>query len=72
MKFISRGIIKIDFDLNQEVSLINQLLQRYQSLPMSFADGCLVRMTELLVHSFVFTLDSDFRIYRKQRNQSIN
>jgi predicted nucleic acid-binding protein len=31
---------------------------------MSFADACLVRMTELIESSSVLTLDSDFYIYR--------
>ena len=38
---------------------------------MSLADACLVRMAELYSESKVLTLDSDFRIYRKNRNQAI-
>jgi predicted nucleic acid-binding protein len=38
---------------------------------MSFADACLVRMSELIKASFILTLDSDFLIYRKNRNQII-
>jgi hypothetical protein len=32
---------------------------------MSLADACLVRMSELHSNSYVFTLDSDFNLYRK-------
>ena len=44
---------------------------KYANVPMSFADACLVRMTELYPNSAVLTLDSDFRIYRKNKNQVI-
>lgn len=39
---------------------------------MSLADACLVRMSEIYANSVVFTLDSDFRIYRKNKKQMIN
>ena len=39
--------------------------------PMSLADACLVRMTELDAQSVVLTLDSDFRVYRRNRRQMI-
>jgi hypothetical protein len=38
---------------------------------MSLADACLVRMSELVSDGVVFTLDSDFRIYRRHRRQKI-
>jgi hypothetical protein len=40
-------------------------MSKYENIPMSLADGYLVRMSELLDNSVVFTIDSDFRIYRK-------
>jgi predicted nucleic acid-binding protein len=51
---------------------IDRLMQRYQSVPMSLADACLVRMLELYPNSSILTLDQDFYIYRKQGNQSID
>jgi len=38
---------------------------------MSFADACLVRMSEKWVNSAVFTLDQDFLIYRRDRHNLI-
>ena len=38
---------------------------------MSLADACLVRMSELVEDCTVLTLDSDFRIYRRNRRKSI-
>ncbi len=43
---------------------------KYADVPMSFADGCLVCMTEQ-TESTIFTLDSDFRVYRRRRNQPL-
>ena len=38
---------------------------------MDFADACLVRMSELIENSIVFTVDGDFRIYRKNGKKEI-
>lgn len=35
------------------------------------ADACLVRMSEILNHAKIFTLDSNFHIYRKNRSKII-
>ena len=48
-----------------------RLLRRYVDTPMSFADACLVRMTELHDDPVVFTTDSDFQIYRRNGRQAI-
>ncbi len=63
--------IILPFHLDKEADYIQQLMEQYKSVPMSLADACLVRMTELYENSFVFTLDSDFKIYRKNKNQTI-
>ena len=44
---------------------------KYADMPMSFADACLVRMTELLTDPVLLTLDAHFRIYRRDRNKAI-
>ena len=72
MALIERGTVQIDFRFNDEVKVIRELMQRYQSVPMSFADACLVRMSELIGGSSVLTLDSDFYIYRKNRREAID
>jgi predicted nucleic acid-binding protein len=40
--------------------------------PMPFADACLVRMSESHSDSVVWTLDRDFRSYRRNRRQTIS
>ena len=72
MSLIETEVIQISFCLKTEIEQIKTLLLSYRSVPMSLADGCLVRMTELFPNSSVLTLDSDFRIYRKNKNQIIS
>ena len=68
---IETQAVAIDFNLQREAFSVRQLMKRYESVPMSFADACLVRMSEKWVNSKVFTLDSDFAIYRRDRNNLI-
>jgi len=72
IKFLERKAVIIDFDLEDELIHIQSLLNSYKSVPVSLADACLVRMAELQDSSSVFTLDSDFQIYRKNRHQVID
>ncbi|WP_413175922.1 type II toxin-antitoxin system VapC family toxin [Anabaena azotica] len=69
---LESGHLQLDFDLKNELSQIKGLMNRYQSVPMSLADACLVRMCELYDSNEIFTLDSDFLIYRKHKNQPIS
>jgi uncharacterized protein len=68
--FTAREII-ISFDLSAEVDKVVALMQQYRDTPMSVADSCLVRMSELRNDCLVFSTDSDFHIYRRHRNQVI-
>lgn len=49
---------------------MRSLSKKFRDVPMSLADACLVRMTET-ERSVALTLDSDFRIYRRNRNQLV-
>lgn len=68
---IASGSIVTDFAFQAQAEPIQKLMTRYRSVPMSFADACLVRMSELMAQGTIFTLDRDFRIYRKSRDQVI-
>lgn len=72
MGLVSGGTIQIPFRLSDEIGRVRELMNQYQNLPMSLAGGCLVRMSELIKGSCVLTLNSDFRVYRKNRNQMID
>jgi uncharacterized protein len=68
---LKNDVINVPFSCKEEITNIQSLMSRYSSVPMSFADACLVRMSELVVGSTVITLDSDFRIYRQHRDRLI-
>lgn len=68
---LTDGLIQIPWQLSEELTPIKDLLFRYQSVPMSLADACLVRMAEQFPSATVITLDRDFNIYRMHRNQPI-
>jgi uncharacterized protein len=66
-----QGVCELRFDLGLHFARVSAAVQRNGNVPMSLADACLVRMSELLPKSVILTLDSDFRIYRRHRNQRI-
>ena len=68
---VARGIVEVPFRIDRELTAVRRLMARYASVPMSLADACLVRMTELEEQATVLTLDSDFRIYRRHVRQAI-
>jgi len=68
-RWIENDVLVLTFSLAKEVASIHFLFQKYQDVPISLADACLVRMAEIHSRHLIFTLDSDFHIYRKNRNQ---
>lgn len=71
LDLIERGVIRVEFSLAEELRAVTALIERYSDVPMSLADASLVRMSELWADSRVFTLDDDFRLYRRHGRQSI-
>jgi len=71
LEMVHRGIITAGFVLEEHVVSINKLMSKYANVSMSLADACLVRMSELDSQCKVFTLDNDFRIYRRHGRQAI-
>jgi len=70
-ELIERELIKIPFQLEPELSAVSSLMKKYKNIPMSLADACLVRMSEQISESVICTLDSDFKIYRKDKRKVI-
>ena len=71
LEMVRRNVLDLSFRLAEETAAVSRLLKKYQNVPMSLADGCLVRMAEQHPESVVFTLDNDFKLYRKYRRQRI-
>ena len=68
---LASGAWTMDFSLRAEQERVFALMRIYSDQPMSLADGCLVRMSELRADSRIFTLDRHFQIYRRNRRQLI-
>ncbi len=68
---LERGIILVRYAFDKEMTETLRLIRRYNDMPMSFADACLVRMAGKSDGAVVFTTDSDFRTYRKNGRQAI-
>jgi len=71
LQLVKRGLIRVEFDNNRETGAVEALMARYRNLPMSFADACLVRLSEIHEDSTVWTIDSHFGIFRRHRRNVI-
>jgi predicted nucleic acid-binding protein len=72
LEMLKAGFLQLDFFLSNEIEAVGNLMQKYENVPMSLADACLVRMSETIKDSVVFTTDSDFHIYRKNGKRKID
>jgi predicted nucleic acid-binding protein len=68
---LRRQAVVVSFELGSNVLPVLELMQKYKDMPMSLADACLVRMTELHAEAVVLTTDSDFAIYRRHGRQVV-
>jgi predicted nucleic acid-binding protein len=62
---VENGALRVAFRIDEHASALRKLIRKYRDRPMSLADACIVRMAELYDRHRVFTLDSDFLVYRK-------
>jgi len=67
---VDHGVLLVVPLFNKESAAITRLVRRYANVPMSLADACLVRLVELTPQAMLFTVDSDFEIYR-QKGRSV-
>ena len=68
---LRRGALVCGYHFSDDMDAVLKLLEKYADVPMSFADACLVRMTETLNDPVLLTTDTDFRIYRRHGRQII-
>lgn len=71
LALVERGVVRIGMSLTSEIESVLALFQRYESVPASLADACLVRLAELHESCRVLTLDRDFHIYRRHGRKTI-
>ena len=65
LQAVRRGILKPSFEIADEAAELETLMSRYADTPMSLADACLVRLSEIHRDCRIFTLDRDFKHYRR-------
>ena len=72
-ELLRHALIRVDseFSYCEHLTEILDNVERYKNVPMSFADACLVRMTEIKRDSLVFTTDRDFLTYRRNGRERI-
>jgi uncharacterized protein len=70
-QLIENGALSVAFRIDEHIGALRKLLQKYRDTPMSLADACIVRMSEIYDRHAVLTLDSDFSIYRKHGRTSL-
>jgi len=68
---LERGVLRVGLEVEDQLADLRTLMRRYRDRPMSLADACLVRLAEMHPGGTVFTLDADFRIYRRHGNKVI-
>ena len=68
---LGRRAVTSTFSLDENLDDVTRLLRKYADVPMSLADACLVRMTEMLPDPILLTADTDFRLYRRHSRQTI-
>lgn len=70
-ELLRRRALAVAFSVGENIGPVVKLMEKYSDVPMSFADACLVRMTETLADPLVLTTDTDFRLYRRQGRQVV-
>jgi uncharacterized protein len=70
-RWINEGTIETQALLTSESQAIFMLMKKFSNVPMSLADACLVRLSELNPSHRLFSLDNDFLIYRRNGRQRI-
>jgi predicted nucleic acid-binding protein len=71
LSLLERGVVRVGMALSEEASAVRKLFERYENLPASLADACLIRLSELYDDSRVMTLDCDFHVYRRHGRKTI-
>ena len=63
-KLIEDENLKLHDLTSSEINKTNFLMKKYQDTPMDLADASLIALAEIMKFRQIFTIDSNFRIYR--------
>ena len=70
-QLVTRGFVTIAKLFDDDAAQIVRLMARYRNVPMSLTDACLVKLVERTPNATLFTLDTDFSIYRQKGRRLI-
>lgn len=59
---LERRVIRVAISVEEQQADLRTMMRRYRNRPMSLADACLVRLSEMHSAAEVLTLDRDFRV----------
>jgi predicted nucleic acid-binding protein len=72
LAMMDRGLVTLAFDCRDHLPHLMGLAKRYADRAPDFADLCLIRLSELHPrHSVITTDEDDFRVYRRNKRESI-
>jgi len=71
LQMLDTGLVRLAFDLESHRAELAGLASRYADRNPDLADLCLIRMSELFPDHPILTVDGDFRVYRRNRRDSI-
>ena len=73
VSLVRRGALRVVDAVSSEGEgeAVAALMRRYDNIPMSLADACLVHILERTESGSIMTLDSDFRIYRQAKRRGL-
>lgn len=63
-RYVENGALVLHSPDDDEWKRIRELMEKYNDTPMSLADASLVVLAEITGLRRIFTLDSDFHVYR--------
>lgn len=70
-RLVEDGDFLVAFDLAEQIGPVRSLLAKYEDQEMDLTDACIVRMSELFPDCKVFSVDGDFKVYRRFCDQTI-
>jgi uncharacterized protein len=71
LQMLRDRIVRVAFDCESEIEHLYDLAERYADRSPDLADLCLIRMSELFPRHSIVTVDSDFRVYRRNKREVI-
>jgi predicted nucleic acid-binding protein len=72
LALVEDELLRVAFDVDRNLSQLQQLARRYGDQKPDLADLCLIRMSELYPRYPVITVDeADFRVYRRNKREAI-